>query len=98
MDLELFNSGSLIVKTSTETLNESNDELIVLAPHEHTINLKQFILDTLATGLPYKRTHAKGECNPEMTQYIGRNSSKNTHEATDPRWDELKKLLNIKNN
>ena len=89
----------LYVKFGDEN-EEQSDEIIVLSHSEFEIDVAQFIYEFVHLSLPYKRVHpsdSKGRstCNKEMLkkidEYIIR---ENEDEDNDPRWDDLKNLLN----
>lgn len=99
--LPLYYSGELIVKFSEHPGVNTDDEILVLHPNEHKLNLHHYFLDCIALSLPLQRVHADREdgepgCNPDMLKQIrdhAHQSSKNREEI-DPRWSKLKNLLN----
>ncbi len=46
----------------------SDGEVIWLPQSESTLDLAQYIYESIILSLPYQRVHADGECNPEMIQ------------------------------
>ena len=105
LELEMEYSGKLYVKFGDEE-EEQSDELIVIPHEEHQFNLAQYMYDSIMLSLPYQRIHPEDEdgnsdCAPEMLERL------NSHlieeeieeeieedEDIDPRWADLKKLLN----
>lgn len=88
----------LFVKFGDVT-EEQTDEIIVLSHNEFELDVAQYIYEFVHLSLPYKRVHpldSKGNstCNKEMLkkldEYVIRENEKNT----DPRWDDLKNLMN----
>ncbi|MBK8500060.1 MAG: DUF177 domain-containing protein [Flavobacteriales bacterium] len=73
-----------------------DDEVVVLAPQEHSINLSHYIYECLRLALPARRVHPPGQCDPEVEAVLGHlavDHAENLH-VPDPRWDALKQLKN----
>lgn len=75
-----------------------DDELVVLDPKEHSINLSHYIYECLRLALPARRVHPPGQCDPEVEAVLGdlavdHPESEHDH-VPDPRWDALKQLKN----
>ncbi len=47
---------------------EGDGEIIWLSNMEPTLDLTQYIYESIILSLPYQRVHAEGECNPDMMQ------------------------------
>ncbi len=98
-DLELpidYNSR-LIVKL--EDVDEVEDEIIYLKPDETEIDISRFVYENIVFSIPPRRIHpedkkGKSGCNPEMIKKLESLLVKNVSETVDPRWNELKNLLN----
>ncbi len=63
----------LIVKICNEIddkqeVEESDGEILWLPLSESTLDLSQYIYESIILSLPYQRVHAEGECNPEMIE------------------------------
>ena len=72
--------------------------LLLLPADEHELDLKQYIYEYIHLALPIKRVHpddknGKSTCDPEMLKKLKEHIVNNENE-NDPRWDELKKLMN----
>lgn len=83
----------LIVKFG-ENADEENDEIIVLPPHEHQVDLSKYIYESIVLLLPQRRVHpedenGKSDCNPEIIKKLNELSNQKN---IDPRWEDLKKL------
>ena len=73
---------------------EMSHELIVLAHSTHELNVADYIYETAVLAMPYKKTHPKNGCNPEMLKRInGFDEENEKTEETDPRWDKLKDII-----
>ncbi len=100
-DQPIMNSMSLIVKFG-ETYNDENEEILILPHGEHTINVAQFLYELIVLSTPTKRIHPGVKDGSLKTEMLSRledlspKGLKNENEKTDPRWDNLKKLLTDK--
>lgn len=88
----------LYVKFGDEN-EEQTDEIIVLSHSEFEIDVAQYIYEFVHLSLPYKRVHpndSKGRstCNKEMLKKLDEYIIRENEEDNDPRWDDLKNLLN----
>jgi uncharacterized protein len=82
-----------------DVTEEQTDEIIVLSHAEHEINVAQYIYEFCHLSLPYRRVHpadkdGNSTCNKEMLKKLEEYIVHEDHEETDPRWDDLKNLLN----
>ncbi|MCQ2203120.1 MAG: DUF177 domain-containing protein [Bacteroidales bacterium] len=97
--------GDMVVKFG-ETTEEISDELFQLAEGENEISVAQWIYEILAVSLPMRFVHPEDEngnptCNAEMLEKLNQylvtevktDPEKPIMEATDPRWDALKGLI-----
>jgi uncharacterized metal-binding protein YceD (DUF177 family) len=100
--LEMFDQpmeceNRLLVKFGHEK-DESDPEIITLPRDEHELDLKQYFYEFIHLALPIQRIHpdnAEGisTCDPAMLQKLKEHLVEEDS-GTDPRWDELKKLMN----
>ncbi len=77
--------------------DESDPEIITLQRDENELDLKQYFYEYIHLALPIQRIHpdnANGEstCDPLMLRKLKEHLVEET--KSDPRWDELKKLIN----
>jgi uncharacterized metal-binding protein YceD (DUF177 family) len=100
-DLPIKGSLNLIVKFG-DAYNDDNDELLVLPHGEFQVDVSQYIYEMIVLSVPTKRIHPgtkDGSVAPDMISKLNELAPKEEHkeeESTDPRWDELKKLLTDK--
>jgi len=92
-------TNRLFVKPGIEWKEEDPD-MITMPLDEHEIDLSQFFYEYIHLALPLKRIHpddseGRSTCNPEMIRKLN-DHLQTAEEESDPRWDDLKKL--IKNN
>lgn len=87
----------LIVKL--EDVDEVEDEIIYLKPDETEIDISKYVYESIVFSIPPRKVHpedkkGKSGCNPEMIKKLESLLVKNPPEETDPRWNDLKNLLN----
>ncbi len=71
--VEIDFEAPLVVKICGEIGDEqgedlSDGEVIWLPQSESSLNLAQYIYESIVLSLPYQRVHAEGECNEEMME------------------------------
>ena len=91
-----------------ETFNDDNEELLILPFGEHQIDVTQYIYEMIALSIPLKKIHPgikDGTLKTEALDKLNelkvnvkeqKTDVKEEEEKTDPRWDQLKKLLTDK--
>ncbi|MGW9684506.1 YceD family protein [Flagellimonas sp. 2504JD1-5] len=91
----------LVIKFGEE-YNDENDEILIIPHGEYQINIAQYIYEMLVLSVPPKRVHPgvldgtlKSEILEKLEELQPKESKEET-EGTDPRWDDLKKLLTDK--
>ena len=105
--LEMFSypincENRIIVKFGEDNSNDDAD-VIYLSTDEHELDLQQHLYEFIHLSLPIRRVHpldkdGKIGCNPEMIKKLNELLiDEEKEDNTDPRWDELKKLMNNKN-
>ncbi|WP_430614888.1 YceD family protein [Flavobacterium sp. JP2137] len=109
-DMPLEGTLDLIVKFG-EKFNEDNDKYLVIPFNEHKIDVAQYVYEMIALSIPHKRVHPgvfDGSLDCEALDYLGytreveesesanEEIESNKDNDTDPRWDQLKKLLTDK--
>ena len=106
-DLPVKGSLVLIVKFG-DAFNNDNDEMLVLPHGEYQVDVSQYIYEMIVLSVPSKRIHPGvkdgtiavdildklNELAPKQEEK--KQKKEETKENTDPRWDELKKLLTDK--
>jgi uncharacterized protein len=78
--------------------DDSDPDIIIVPAGEQELDMKQYLYEFIHLALPIQRVHpgdktGKSSCNPDMLQKINRHII-NEEKENDPRWDELKKLIN----
>lgn len=100
--LEIFSypvncENRLLIKMG-RTSDESDPDIITLPAEEGEYDLSQYFYEYITLSLPIKRVHpddkdGKPTCDPEMLKKLQEHIV-NEESSNDPRWDELKKLIN----
>lgn len=101
-DLPIKGKINLVVKFGEEFNNE-NEELLILPHGEHQVDLKQYIYEMIVLSVPQKKVHPGVKDGSLQTPALEKLKSLSVGETktekeseTDPRWDQLKKLLTDK--
>ena len=85
------------------------DDMVVVPEEEGYINVAWFIYEFIALSIPMKHVHAPGKCNKDMVSKLSKHlrvsgddeddddflkeDSSDEPQTIDPRWSELKKIL-----
>lgn len=92
MDLPVSGELNLYVKCGGR--DEGNeDDFIVLAQDEDYLDLSEPLYEIYMLNYPIRVVHPEGECSEEMKRMLEEMSVEES-DKIDPRWDELKKLIN----
>jgi len=101
-DMPVENEVRMQVKFGDE-YDDSNEDLLIINHGEHTVNVAQYLYEAVALSLPLKRVNPEvlsGEKGQEILEELEKHEARSTATAdeeeekeTDPRWEELKKLL-----
>ena len=99
-DLPLEGQLDLVVKFG-EHFDDDNDEVLILPHGEHQMNVAQYIYEMMVLSVPSKKVHPgieDGTLESEILEKLDELNPENRKdkEETDPRWDDLKKLLTDK--
>jgi len=87
---ELKNSFEMQVKFG-EAFNDENEELLILPHGEHKFNIAQYLYELVVLSIPSK-LYGPNAGNG-LEDFIEEEDETETKD-TDPRWDQLKNLLN----
>jgi uncharacterized metal-binding protein YceD (DUF177 family) len=103
-DLPIKGAIKLVVQFGEE-FNNDNDEMLILPHGEHQIDVSQYIYEMIVLSIPQKRIHPGVKDGTLQTEALNKlkelqvkevKKEKKEEEDTDPRWDQLKKLLTDK--
>jgi uncharacterized metal-binding protein YceD (DUF177 family) len=78
--------------------DESDPDIITFPPDENELDMAQYFYEYIYLALPIQKVHpddkdGKSTCDPAMLEKL-REHLVNDETGNDPRWDELKKLMN----
>ena len=78
--------------------DESDPDIITIPADEQELDMKQYFYEYILLALPIQRIHpddknSNSTCDPEMIKKLQEHIV-NEENGTDPRWDELRKLMN----
>lgn len=95
LSVNITGETNMIVKKTNEDLI-STDEIFYVKKNENFLDLKQLIYELIVVSAPKKREHptdktGKRTCNQEMIALV-KKYTELQKTASDPRWEELKKL------
>lgn len=100
-DQKIQNRLDLVVKFGEE-YNDDHEDVLILPWSEYEIDVKQYIYEAIVLAIPQKRVHPGVEDGTLDSEILDRledyqpeaeNDNKDEEEI-DPRWEDLKKLLN----
>lgn len=102
-DLPIKGKIDLVVQFG-EAFNNENEELLILPHGEHQIDVSQYIYEMIVLSVPFKRVHPgvkdgslQSDAIEKLKELAVKEEKKvSKTEETDPRWDQLKKLLTDK--
>jgi len=91
-------TNRLLVKLG-KVRDEDDPDIITIPAEEQDLDLKQYLFEYILLALPIKRIHPDDDdgnstCDPGMLEKLQEHIAGDAN-GKDPRWDELKKLLNI---
>lgn len=84
---------SLYVKQS-EREEGNDDDYIVVSPEDDYLDLSSYLYETYMLNYPMRVVHKDGECDEDMQEVLHEYVKEEEEKPTDPRWDELRKLIN----
>ena len=107
MDQPIETEDQLKVKLGAEY--SEMEDMVVVPEEDGYINVAWFIYEFIALSIPMKHVHAPGKCNKDMVSKLSKHlrvsgddeddddfleeDSSNEPQTIDPRWNELKKIL-----
>ena len=102
---DLSGSFDFIVQFGDE-FNDENEELILIPHGSYEFGIQQYVYESIVLAVPTKRIHPGIEDGTLHSDILNKlvelglsnedENPINEDEKTDPRWDELKKLLTDK--
>ena len=94
-EMELPISGGLNLYAKYGEREEGNDDdFIILAQDDDYLDLSEPLYEVYMLNYPLRVVHPEGECSEEMEHVLEELTMEEESEKIDPRWDELRKLIN----
>ncbi len=90
MDLPIEAEQTLKVKLGEHF--EDNGDVVTVPYDDGTLNVAWNLYEFMALEIPIRHVHLSGEC-PLDAEYEESASSQETEKPIDPRWNDLKKIL-----
>lgn len=84
---------NLYVKQS-EREDGNEDDYIVVTPDEDYLDLSTYLYETYMLNYPMRVVHPEGKCDENMQEVLKEYVKQENEKPTDPRWNELGKLIN----
>ena len=96
-DQPVETENRILVKAG-KTWNDDDPDLLIIPADEYEFDISQYLYEFIHLSLPLQRFHPDNKegistCNPDMLKRINQHVINNDNDI-DPRWDQLKKLLN----
>lgn len=106
MQHEVETTYNICVKYGEEYCDD-DDKVLIIPESDRFLNVAHLINDSIELTIPLKHVHPEGQCNEEMSKKLQEHSVNETDDegntyaayeedeednATDPRWDALKKI------
>ena len=94
---EIKSGGKLYIRFGEESV-ELSDELVVVPLSQTELDVSQYMYDFSMLGIPFRKQHPAGKkgesgCDPEMVKILRKMEVREDDSQTDPRWNNLKKLI-----
>jgi len=101
-DQELEGTYHFVVKFGEE-FNDENEDLLIIPHGSYEVNIQQYIYESIVLAMPTRRIHPgvedgtlQSDILNKLEELSPKLENKTEEESTDPRWDDLKKLLTDK--
>lgn len=101
-DLDIEGDLHIVIKFGEE-YDDLDDEILIIPHGENQVNVAQYIYEMSVLSVPQKRVHPgiedgslESEVLDKLQELEPKEEKEDKKKDTDPRWDELKKLLTDK--
>jgi len=104
-DLDITGTYHFVVNFGDD-FNDENEDLLIIPHGSYEVNIQQYIYESIVLAVPTRKVHPGIEDGTLKSEILNKleelrpklNEKTNLEEGekTDPRWDELKKLLTDK--
>lgn len=94
-ELEVPMAGEMNLYVKQSCREEGNeDDYIVISPEDDFLDMSSYLYETYMLHYPMRVVHPDGECEAEMQEVYQRYVREEDEKPIDPRWEELRKLIN----
>ena len=103
LSLPIETTGNLKIKLGEDF--DDDGEILIVPEEDGTVNVAWYIYEFIVLSLPLKKVHAPGKCNREMMSKLSEHLIDEVADDSedsgmesgeiDPRWNELKKIIEI---
>ena len=93
LELPIEGTMKLIVKQS-EREEGNDDDYIIVTPDDDFLDMGSYLYETYMLNYPMRAVHEDGECDESMQGMLHEYVRNEDEKPIDPRWDELRKLIN----
>lgn len=93
MHLPVEGKMNLYVKEG-EREEGNEDDYMVVSPEDDFLDIGAYLYEAYMLNYPIRAVHPEGECDQDMQKYLDEYVKDEDQKPADPRWDELKKLIN----
>ena len=100
--VEVNHSARYVIKFGSTT-HKTDEDILVLGPAEHLLDVREFLYESTMLGLPIRRVHENiDDCDPQVLKWltgsveVAPEDVEEETEETDPRWAALKGLSSDK--
>lgn len=88
-------SGVMNLYVKQNGREEGNeDDYIILSPEDDYLDVSSYLYETYMLNYPMRVVHPEGECDENMQEVLHEYVIEEDDKPIDPRWNELKKLIN----
>jgi uncharacterized metal-binding protein YceD (DUF177 family) len=94
---EVDTNETLYLKYGNEP-GEMEENIVIISPEQHQVDVTHYLFEFILLSLPVRKVHpdkssgAPG-CDPNMIEKLERLTISEDNKEIDPRWEELKKLI-----
>ena len=93
LELPIHGEMELIVKQSGRE-EGNDDDYIIVTPEDDFLDMSTYLYETYMLNYPMRVVHEDGECDESMQEMLREYVIDEEEKPIDPRWDELRKLIN----
>lgn len=93
LELPIHGEMELIVKQSGRE-EGNDDDYIIVTQEDDFLDMSTYLYETYMLNYPMRVVHEDGECDASMQEVLREYVRDEEEKPIDPRWDELRKLIN----